>query len=143
MGTPSVWKTSTFKLWLRTIIFIALTAVYLIYLYQDIHKEMFPLWAVPAALIPSTILGLWLSRFVPMKVYNEQEIITFSFDLVYFLWAVLFVALKALAVKMSGYVGIADVIMLLTIGIMFGRLTRIGIRVKRLKSKYFKGRKRY
>ena len=78
-----------------------------------------------------------------MKIYKEQEVITFSFDIVYFLWAEIFVGLKAFAVKMSEYAGIADVTMLLTIGIMFGRLTGVGIRVRRLKNKYFKGRKRY
>jgi len=58
MSTPSVWKSSRFKLWLRTIIYIALAAVFSIYLYQDINEGIFPLWAVPAALIPSAILGL-------------------------------------------------------------------------------------
>jgi len=133
MDKPPVLKQSTAKIWIRTFIFIFFGILFTIALYGDILHGIFPLWGVIVVLIPAILFGFWLSRFVPMKMHHTHGVVTLSFDIVYLVLIVILVIIKVLATTINGWEMIADIIMVLILGMMFGRIGGIGLRVRRLK----------
>jgi hypothetical protein len=71
-----------------------------------------------------------------MKADLELRAVTFSLDRVYLFLIWLLVIAKLLMSRVPYFTPEADFIMCAIIGIMFGRLGGIGIRVRRLKLRY-------
>ncbi len=136
MEKPSKMKTSRVKIWVRTIIFAFFTIIFTLALYQDISSNCFPLWPIPIIFLLGAIFGLWLSRFIPMKVHHEYGLITFSFDFIYMILIVLLVVVKIIASWISGWGILVDIIMVFILGMMFGRIGGMGIRVRKLKREH-------
>jgi hypothetical protein len=74
-----------------------------------------------------------MSRFVPMQVHVAHQHITFSFDRIYFVLILTLVIVKIAASKSLGWEILADAIMVFILGMMFGRIGGIGLRVRSLK----------
>lgn len=75
---------------------------------------------------------MWMSRLVPMQAYSA-EIVTLSFDRIYFMLIWLLVIAKFILGRIPGMNLAADVIMCTILGVMSGRLGGIGLRVRGLK----------
>jgi len=136
MDKPPVMKQSRAKLWIRAAIFIFFGVLFAVALYNDITRGIFPLWGVVIVLIPAILFGFWISRFVPMKVHQAHGVVTLSFDFIYLVLIVVLVVIKVLAGMMSGWEIIADIIMVFILGMMFGRIGGIGLRVRGLKKEH-------
>jgi hypothetical protein len=87
--------------------------------------------------LPFLVVGFWMSRFVPMQIHSVFEVITISFDRIYFGLILLLVILKDLAGDFLKINVIADVIMCVILGLMIGRLSGIYLRVNNIKKKEF------
>ena len=133
---PPVMKRSRAKLWVRTGIFVIFTILFAVALYEDISGGVFPLWAAVVIFIPAVGFGLWMSRFVPMQVHLVHQHITFSFDRIYFVLILTLVIVKVAASKFPGWEVLADAIMVFILGMMFGRIGGIGLRVRGLKDRH-------
>jgi hypothetical protein len=126
-------KKSCFKIWLRTFLFIMFSALFSMYLVRDVSDGFFTWgWAVLIfiALIP---VGFWMSQLVPMQANVELGAVLFSFDRIYFILIWVLVIAKLIAGRIPPLTAAADVIMCSILGIMFGRLGGIGVRVRSLK----------
>jgi hypothetical protein len=130
---PPVIKRSRAKIWVRTGIFVIFTILFAFALYEDISAGVFPLWAAVVIFIPAVGFGFWMSRFVPMQVHVAHQHITFSFDRIYFVLILTLVIVKIAASKSLGWEILADAIMVFILGMMFGRIGGIGLRVRSLK----------
>jgi hypothetical protein len=133
---PAVMKRSRAKIWVRAGIFAIFTVLFSVALYEDIVRGVFPLWGVIVIALPAIAFGLWMSRFVPMQVHLHHQHITFSFDRIYFVLILTLVIVKVAASKFPGWEVLADVIMVFILGMMFGRIGGIGLRVRGLKEKH-------
>ncbi len=133
---PPMMKRSRAKIWVRTGIFLFFTLLFAAALYEDIVRGIFPAWAVIAIFIPAVGFGFWMSRFVPMEVHSHHQHITFSFDRIYFVLILLLVIVKLVASKFPGWEVLADTIMVFILGMMFGRIGGIGLRVRELKDEH-------
>ena len=69
-----------------------------------------------------------------MQVHPTVRAITLSLDKTYLALIWILVIAKIIAGQISSLVVVADVIMCVILGLMSGRLGRIGIRVRRLKT---------
>lgn len=78
-----------------------------------------------------------MSRLVPIQVHSVFEVITISFDRIYFGLILFLVILKDIAGDFLRINVIADVIMCIILGLMIGRLSRIYRRVNYLKNTQF------
>ncbi len=78
-----------------------------------------------------------MSRLVPMQVHSVFEVITISFDRIYFGLILILVIVKELAGEFLRISVIADVIMCIILGLMIGRLSGIYLRVNYLKNTEF------
>lgn len=126
-------KKSRFKIWLRAFLFLQFTAMFTVYFIRDIGHGYFK-WGwvleVAVAFIP---IGFLLSLIVPMKADIQLRAVTLSLDRVYLFLIWLLVVAKLIIARVQPFTPEADFIMAAIIGIMFGRLSGIGIRVRRLK----------
>ena len=126
-------KKSRFKIWLRAFLFIQFSALFSFYFFRDIGNGYFS-WGRVALIIAAFIpIGFLLSLIVPMKADVEQRAVTFSLDRFYLFMIWLLVIAKLIIGRNPFFTPEADFIMCAIIGIMFGRLGGIGLRVRQLK----------
>lgn len=134
--TPPLMKQSRAKIWIRAVIFFIFFTLFGLALYKDIKIGYFSvLWAL-VTFVPCLGIGFWMSGLVPMQVHRESQVITFSFDRIYFALILLLVVLKGVAGKVFAVIILADLIMCVILGLMFGRLSGICLRVRKLKSSF-------
>jgi len=129
-------KKSRAKIWMRAFLFFQFSVLFSIYFFRDIGRGYFRWeWValVFAAFIP---VGFLLSLIVPMKADTELGAVTFSLDKFYLFLIWLLVAAKLIIGRTPFFTPESDFIMASIIGIMFGRLGGIGLRVRRLKLQY-------
>ena len=130
-------KRSRAKLWIRSGILAVFGVLFGLALYRDITTGVFPwTWAL-AVFVPCLVIGLWMSKLVPMQVHLASRHITLSFDRIYFVLILLLVAAQAVAGRVPGLAVWADVIMCAILGLMLGRLSGICLRVRSLKVQHF------
>jgi Na+/H+ antiporter NhaA len=135
---PPVMKQSRAKIWIRTVIFAVFFTLFGLALYRDIQMGHFSyLWAL-ITFVPCLVIGFWMCRLVPMQVHSEFQVITFSFDRIYFALILTLVILKAITGKVLYITVLADVIMCVILGLMVGRLSGICLRVHGLKGRFSK-----
>lgn len=125
-------KYSRAKIWVRTGLLTIFSIIFGTYLARDISAGLFH-WqwglAVLALCFP---IGMWMSRLVPMQALSA-ELVTLSFDRIYFVLIWLLVIAKFILGHIPGMNLAADIIMCSILGIMSGRLGGIGLRVRELK----------
>ena len=129
-------KKSRFKIWLRAFLFIQFSAIFSFYFFRDIGNGYFS-WKWVALLFTLFIpVGFLMSLIVPMKADLELRAVTLSLDRVYLFLIWLLVIAKLIIGRIPPFIPEADFIMCSILGIMFGRLGGIGIRVRQLKLKH-------
>lgn len=126
-------KKSRFKIWMRAFLFIQFSAIFSFYFLRDIANGYFR-WEWVAFLFALFIpMGLLLSLNVPMRADLELRAVTLSLDHVYLFIIWFLVIAKLIIGRMPPFTPEADFIMCAILGIMFGRLGGIGLRVRYLK----------
>ncbi|MCZ2126883.1 MAG: hypothetical protein LC099_03810 [Anaerolineales bacterium] len=129
-------KKSRFKIWLRALLLTIFSALFCAYFIRDIANGHFN-WASVAltfaALVP---VGFWLSRLVPMQADENLEAVTLSLDSVYLVLIWILVVAKIIFGQIPALVPASDFVMASILGIMFGRLSGIGLRVRQLKMQH-------
>lgn len=129
-------KKSRYKIWLRAFLLIQFSALFSLYFFRDIGNGYFS-WTrvivVFACFVPA---GFLLSLIVPMKADVELGAVTLSLDRVYLFLIWFLVIAKLIIGRIPFFTPEADFIMAAIIGIMFGRLGGIGLRVRRLKLRH-------
>lgn len=126
-------KKSRFKIWLRAFLFVQFTAIFCVYFFRDIGHGYFS-WGRVALVTASFIpVGFLMSLIVPMKADIEIRAVTLSLDRAYLFLIWLLVIAKLILGRIPPLIPDADFIMAAIIGIMFGRLSGIGLRVRKLK----------
>jgi hypothetical protein len=126
-------KKSRFKIWLRAFLLVQFSAIFCIYFFRDVGNGYFT-WRWIASIIAIFIpVGFLLSFIVPMKADLELRAVTLSLDRVYLFLIWFLVIAKLIIGRVPFFTPEADFIMSAIIGIMFGRLSGIGIRVRQLK----------
>jgi hypothetical protein len=126
-------KKSKFKIWLRAFLFVQFSIIFGIYFFHDIGHGYFT-WERVALVIAVFIpIGFAMSLIVPMKADLESRAVTLSLDRVYLFLIWLLVIAKLIIGRIPPFTPEADFIMAAIIGMMFGRLSGIGIRVRKLK----------
>lgn len=134
---PHKFKHSDTKIWMRCIILTIFASIFGMSLYHDVMaKTFFMSWGL-GIFIPLLGVGFWMSRLVPMQVHSVFEIITISFDRIYFGLILLLVILKDVTGDFLKISVAADIIMCIILGLMIGRLSGIYVRVNNLKSTEF------
>lgn len=129
-------KKSRFKIWLRAFLFLQFSTMFSFYFFRDIGNGYFS-WERAALLFTLFIpVGFLMSLIVPMKADLELRAVILSLDRVYLFLIWLLVIAKLIIGRIPPFIPEADFIMCAIMGIMFGRLGGIGIRVRRLKLKY-------
>lgn len=126
-------KKSRFKIWLRAFLFVTFGALFTFYLMHDTANGYFSWGWVALTFALSISIGLLLSRIVPMRADMEIRAVTFSMDKAYLILIWVLVIAKLIASRIPSLITISDVIMCAILGIMFGRLGGIGLRVRQLK----------
>ena len=126
-------KKSRFKIWLRAFLFLQFSAMFSFYFFRDIGNGYFT-WERVALLFTLFIpMGFLMSLIVPMKADPELRAIILSLDRVYLFLIWLLVIAKLIIGRIPPFIPEADFIMCAIMGIMFGRLGGIGLRVRHLK----------
>ena len=126
-------KKSRFKIWLRAFLFIQFFALFSFYFFRDIGNGYFS-WEQVVLLFTFFIpVGFLMSLIVPMKADLKLRAVTLSLDLVYLFLIWLLVIAKLMIGGVPSFAPEADFIMCAILGIMFGRLGGIGLRVRQLK----------
>ncbi len=129
-------KKSRFKIWLRAGLFVIFGSLFTFYFFRDIGDGYFT-WGWAALLFVLFIpVGFLLSRIVPMQADLEARAVTLSLDKFYLVLIWVLVIAKLIASRVPWLVTISDVIMCAILGIMFGRLGGIGLRVRQLKTQH-------
>lgn len=126
-------KSSRFKIWLRAFLFLQFFLLFSFYFIRDIDHGYFKWeWVglVFAVFIP---VGLLLSLIVPMKADAQIRAVTISLDRFYLFLIWFLVVSKLIIGRIPSFTPEADFIMAAILGIMFGRIGGIGLRVRRLK----------
>ena len=126
-------KKSRFKIWLRAFLLVQFSALFSFYFFRDIANGYYTwksVFVVFACFVPA---GFLLSRIVPMKADVELRAVTLSLDRVYLFLIWFLVIAKLILGNIPSLVFLADIIMCAILGIMFGRLGGIGLRVRQLK----------
>lgn len=124
---------SRYKIWLRAFLFVQFSAIFMLYFFRDIENGYFS-WGRVALLFTLFIpIGFLLSSIVPMKADAKLRAVTLSLDRVYLFLIWLLVIAKLIIGRIPPFTPEADFIMCAIMGIMFGRLGGIGIRVRQLK----------
>ena len=126
-------KKSRYKIWLRAFLFIQFSALFIFYFFRDIGNGYFS-WGQVALLFTLFIpVGFLMSLIVPMKADIKLRAVTLSLDRVYLFLIWLLVIVKLIIGRIPPFTPEADFIMCAIMGIMFGRLGGIGLRVRQLK----------
>jgi hypothetical protein len=129
-------KKSRLKIWLRAFLFLQFSAMFSFYFFRDIGNGYFS-WEWVAFLFTLFIpVGFLMSLIVPMKADIELQAVILSLDRVYLFLIWLLVIAKLIIGRIPPFTPEADFIMCAIMGIMFGRLGGIGLRVRHLKVKY-------
>ena len=129
-------RKSRFKIWLCAFLFVFFSTIFIIYFIRDIGHGYFR-WEWVALVFASFIpVGFLLSLIVPMKADVELGAVTFSLDRFYLFLIWFLVVAKLIIGRIPPFTPEADFIMAAIMGIMFGRLGGIGLRVRRLKLQY-------
>lgn len=126
-------KKSRMKIWLRAFLFVQFGLLFSVYFFRDVGHGYFKWeWValVAAAFVP---VGFLLSLIVPMKADVDLGAVTLSLDRFYLFLIWFLVVIKLILGRIPPFTPEADFIMAAIIGIMFGRLGGIGLRVRRLK----------
>lgn len=125
-------KKSKFKIWLRAFLLVQFSIIFSVYFFHDIHRGYFT-WGRVALVIAAFIpIGFAMSLLVPMKADLESRAVTLSLDRVYLFLIWLLVVAKFIMGHIPFLIPATDFIMCAILGIMFGRLSGIGIRVRKL-----------
>jgi hypothetical protein len=126
-------KKSRFKIWLRAFLFIQFSLIFSVYFFRDVGHGYFK-WEWVALVFTVFIpVGFLLSLIVPMKADVELGAVTFSLDRFYLFLIWFLVIAKLIIGRIPPFTPEADFIMAAIMGIMFGRLGGIGLRVRQLK----------
>ena len=133
---PQVFKHSKTKIWIRTFIVLIFGIIFSFSLYHDLKLKLVSWIFLLIVFGFSLALGFWMSNIVPMQVYLHHKLITFSFDKIYFIIIFILVGIKFISDRMEVTRIIPDGVMSIIMGLMFGRLSGICQRVKKLKHKF-------
>jgi predicted Na+-dependent transporter len=129
-------KKSRFKIWLRAGLFVIFGTLFTFYFVRDIGNG-YSTWGKAGLLFLLFVpVGFLLSRIVPMQADLETRAVTLSLDKFYLVLIWVLVIAKLIASRIPSLVTISDVIMCAILGIMFGRLGGIGVRVRGLKEQH-------
>ena len=129
----SEMRKSRYKIWLRAFLFVQFSAIFMFYFFRDIGNGYFS-WGVVALIFMIFIpIGFLLSLLVPLKADSELGAVTFSLDRFYLFLIWFLVVAKLIIGRIPAFTPEADFIMCAIMGIMFGRLGGIGLRVRHLK----------
>jgi hypothetical protein len=126
-------KKSRFKIWLRAFLFFQFSAIFMVYFFRDVGHGYFRWEWVAFVFVAFIPIGFLLSLIVPMKADNGLGAVTLSLDRFYLFLIWLLVVAKLIMGRIPPFTPEADFIMCAIMGIMFGRLGGIGLRVRRLK----------
>ena len=126
-------KKSRFKIWLRAFLLVQFTAMFCVYFFRDIGNGYYSWKSVFVVFVSFVPVGFLLSLIVPMKADVELRAVTLSLDRVYLFLIWFLVIAKLIIGRIPFFTPEADFIMSAIIGIMFGRLGGIGLRVRQLK----------
>ena len=126
-------KESRGKIWIRTGLLAIFGTLFGISLYHDLLDGIFNWQLGIIALIPCLAIGFWMSRLVPMHIHPDRKVITFSLDKIYFVLIWVLVIAKLLTGRLLGLPVWSDVLMVVILGLMSGRLSGICLRVRSLK----------
>jgi len=129
-------KKSRFKIWLRAFLFVQFSALFSIYFFRDVADGYFRWEWIPIVFALFVPVGFWLSRLVPMQADLEMRAVTISLDRIYLMLIWVLVIAKLIMGRIPSLVHLTDIIMCSILGIMFGRLGGIGMRVRQLKLRY-------
>ena len=129
-------KKSRYKIWLRAFLFVQFSAMFCVYFVRDIGNGYFSWTSVLEVFACFIPVGFVLSLIVPMKADVELRAVTLSLDRVYLFLIWFLVIAKLILGRISYFTPEADFIMSAILGIMFGRLGGIGLRVRQLKVQY-------
>lgn len=132
----SEMKKSWFKIWLRAVLFVLFSLLFAFYFRRDIASNDFTWTWVIMHFMLFIPIGFWMSRSVPMHVDRESKTVTLSLDRIYLILIWILVIIKLIASHIPRLVPLSDVIMCAILGIMFGRLGGIGLRVRSLKMQH-------
>ena len=133
---PHVFKHSKTTIWLRTFIVLLFGIIFSFSLYPDLKLKLISWIFLLIVFVFSLISGFWMSNIVPMQVHLHHRLITFSFDRIYFIIILILVGIKFLSSILGVIPLIPDGTMSIILGMMFGRLGGICLRVRKLKNKY-------
>ncbi len=126
-------KKSRFKIWLRAALLVQFSGIFGFLLFRDISRGYFNWGRVAFTIILFVPVGFLMSRLVPMQVHPTAQVITLSLDKIYLALIWILVIAKVITGQISSLTVVADVIMCVILGLMFGRLGGICIRVRLLK----------
>jgi hypothetical protein len=126
-------KESRGKIWIRTALLTIFGTLFGISLYKDLLDGIFSWQLGVIAFIPCLAIGFWMSRLVPMHLHHDRKVIMFSMDKIYFVLIWVLVIAKLLTGRLFGLPVWSDVLMVVILGLMSGRLSGICLRVRGLK----------
>lgn len=126
-------KESRGKIWIRTALLAIFGALFGISLYKDLLDGVFSWQLGLIALLPCLAIGFWMSRLMPMHLHHERKVITFSLDKIYFVLIWVLVIAKLLTGRLLGLPVWSNVLIVVILGLMSGRLSGICLRVHGLK----------
>ena len=129
-------KKSRFKIWLRAVLFFLFGSLFMFYFIRDIADQHFTWGWVSILFVAFIPAGFLVSRIVPMQVDTDAKAVTLSLDWTYLILVWVLVIARLIASHIPVFIPVSDVIMCAILGIMFGRLGGIGLRVRSLKSRY-------
>jgi hypothetical protein len=121
------------KIWIRTGLLVIFGTLFGVSLAHDLQDGLFSWQLGLIALLPCLAIGFWMSRLVPMHLHPERKVITFSLDKIYFVLIWVLVIAKLLTGRLFGLPVWSDVLMVVILGLMSGRLSGICLRVRSLK----------
>ena len=134
---PSKMKRSRAKLWIKIIILAVFGTLFSLSIHSDVLKGTIDLQTLLLLFVPSFIIGIWLRNLVPLQIHKEFSHITFSFDKIYFVIILLLFIIKKACQYMQIQLILADVAMIIILGLMTGRIIGLFYRVAKLKKEFF------
>ena len=129
-------KKSRAKIWLRAFLLVQFSALFCVYFFRDIGNGYFSWQGVAMVFAGFVPMGALLSLIVPMKADEDIGAVTLSLDRIYLFLIWFLVIAKLILGRIPFFTPEADFIMAAILGIMFGRLGGIGLRVRQLKLQY-------
>ena len=129
-------KKSRYKIWLRAFLLVQFSILFSLYFIRDIGNGYFTWKGVVLVFASFIPVGLLLSLLVPMKADENLHAVTLSLDKIYLFLIWFLVIAKLIIGSVAFFTPEADFIMSAILGIMFGRLGGIGLRVRLLKIRY-------